>query len=144
MLKMLLLLIPVVSFSQTSIPKKANTIEVKNVSFHSIAEKLLDAGYTFDHIDREFQTIKTEYKRCTGKNKWIAIRMVIRVKDSVATIRGDWYNALFLGTKTRGVDQTVENLTEKIEYTRTDAKKSYLEMLAFAESLHADLVQVVK
>ena len=86
MLRYLLLALPFSAFSQETIPKKANTIEVSGVTFKEVAMGLLDANYTLEKVDSNFQTIKTEFKNGTNKNKWMKLRILVRMKDSIAII----------------------------------------------------------
>jgi hypothetical protein len=134
MIKYIFLLLPMIGFSQEKILKKANAIEVNGVSFREIGNSLLDAGYTFDKLDSNFQTVKTEFKEGNGKNKWMRLRLFIRIKDSVAIITGEWYNSIVIGANLLGQIQTIENSTYKIEYTGSNTKKCFLEMKTFAES----------
>lgn len=69
------------------IPKRANLIKVKPVSFRSVANTLLDAGYTFKAIDSNYNTITTNPKHYSRKVGGI-VQFNIRVKDSTATITG--------------------------------------------------------
>ena len=133
MLKYIFLLLPFWGVSQNEIPKKANTIELQGVFFKEIANGLLDAGYTFEKVDSNFYTIRTEFKNGTGKNKWMKCRLLIRVKDSTAIISGEWYNSMFIGSKILGQEQTIENSTYKIEYTSGNSKNSFVDMKTFAE-----------
>lgn len=144
MLKYLFLLFPIVALFQQSIPKKANTIEVKGVSFKEVANGLLDAGYSFEKVDSNFQTIKTEFKEGTGKNKWMKLRLITRVKDSTVIITGEWYNTMFIGSKLLGVEQTVENSTYKIEYTSGNPKNCFMEMNSFALSLKKEMLYLIE
>jgi hypothetical protein len=125
-------LLPILVNSQDKIPKKANTIEISGVAFRQVADALLDAGFTFEKIDSNFLTIKTDFKEGTGKNKWMKLRLLTRVKDSAVFISGEWYNTMFIGGKLLGVEQTVENSTYKIEYTSGNPKACFLEMNEFA------------
>lgn len=131
MIKYIFLFFPLFAISQVKTPKKANGIQLSGVSFKEIANGLLDAGYTFDKIDSNFHTIKTEFKEGKGKTKYLKLRFMIRVKDSTAEITGEWYNTLVIGTKFLGVDQTFENSTYKIAYTAGSAKNCFLEMNNF-------------
>lgn len=134
MLKYFFLLLPIFAISQEKIPKKTNTIEVKGISFNEAANGLLDAGYIFEKIDSNFNTIKTEFKEGMGKNKWMKLRILVRIKDSTAIVTGEWYNTMFIGGKILGVDQTIENSTFKIENTSGNPKNCFAEMNVFALS----------
>ena len=144
MLKYIFILFPLFALSQQKIPKNTNAIEVNGISFREVANGLLDASYTFEKIDSNFQTIKTEFKDGVGKNKWMRLRLMIRVKDSTATITGECYNTMFIGTKLLGVEYTIENSTFKIEYTSGGSKNCFLEMNAFANSFKKAIAYLVK
>lgn len=126
---LLCLLIPCLCISQ---PKGTNTIKIIGVTFNQVVNGLLDAAYTLEKIDSNYQTIKTEFRDGTGKNKWMKLRLLIRVKDSVAIITGQWYNSMLIGHKVFGQDQTIETATSKIEYTFGNPKNCFNEMNAFA------------
>lgn len=132
---LLFILIPFISFSQ-KIPKHTNTIKIHDVTFQEVANKLLDAGYTFDKIDSNYKTVKTDFKDGTGKNKNMKIRLMLRIKDSSAIITGEWYGTSFIGNKLFGQEQTAENSTFRIENTWGANKNSFDEMKAFAESFN--------
>ncbi|MDQ6609581.1 MAG: hypothetical protein M3Y85_07150 [Bacteroidota bacterium] len=117
LLVLICMCVPLFSLTQDLIPKKVNTIEVSGVTFKEVANALLEDGFTFEKIDSNFLTIKTDFKEGAGKNKWMKLRLFTRVKDSTVFITGEWYNSLFIGGKILGVDQTIENSTYKIEYT---------------------------
>jgi hypothetical protein len=87
------LLIPTILFSQ-AIPNKANTIIVKNVSFDQCVNTLLDMGYKVDKIDKDYQTVKTEFKEPDNKKlNATLISINVRVtRDSVAVITSVWRN----------------------------------------------------
>ena len=139
------LFIPVVAISQEKIPKKSNTIEVSGVTFKEVANTLLDFGYTFDKIDSNYQTIKTDFKQGAGKNKWMKLRIVVRVKDSIASFSGDWYNTIFMGTTLGGVRQsTMENDVEKIEFKSVNPKNCFLEMNEIAISFKKSITSYFK
>lgn len=87
-LLILLLFAPIISLSQ-DIPKNVNTIIAKGVTFARVVNNLLDSGYTADKLDKDFQTIKTEWRTlCSECAPEICIN--VRVKDSTATITGQW------------------------------------------------------
>lgn len=131
---LLLILLPFLT-----IPKKTNTIEVSGVTFNQVANALLDAGYTFERIDSNYLTIKTDFKAGNGKLKDIKYRLMIRVKDSTAIITGEWYNKLFIGATILGTEQTIEGSTYQIQYTTGNEKNCFLEMNSFALSLNGEV-----
>jgi hypothetical protein len=140
----LLLLLPFTSLSQAKIPKKTNAIEITGISFKEITNALLDAGFIFDKIDSNYQTLKTEFKDGTDKNKSMKLRFMIRVKDSLATLTGEWYNTMFIGGKLFDQEQSIENSTYKIEYTYGNPKACFLEMNSFALSFKREVKYLMK
>jgi hypothetical protein len=139
------LFIPLTAISQEKIPKKSNTIEVSGVTFKEVVNTLLDFGYTFDKIDSNYQTIKTDFKQGAGKNKWMKLRILVRVKDSIASFSGDWYNTIFMGTTIGGVRQsTLENSVERIEYRSVNPKNCFLEMNEIAISFKKSVIYLIK
>lgn len=91
-MKYVFLLIPFFAQAQ---PKGANVIQVSGITFRQVATSLLDFEYSFEKIDSNFQTIRTEFKEM--KDYVMKIQLDIRVKDSVAIIKGSWIsgNTLF-------------------------------------------------
>ena len=132
-MKFLFLLLALFSFSQNTIPEKSNAIKVTGITFREIANSTLDAGYILEKVDSNFQTLRTEYKERAGENKRMKVRLMIRVKDSVATITGEWYNALF----------TEEKYAKKIEYTFGNTKSCFEEMNQFAMTLNRPIEYLV-
>ncbi len=114
--------------------KGDNAIAIKNVRFLEACNALLDAGYVIDKKDNELQTVKTEFKEGVGKNKWMKLLLIARIKDSATVITGQWYNTMFVGSKLFQQDQTIENSTYKIEYTTGNPKNCFNEMKRFALS----------
>ncbi|MBK7289187.1 MAG: hypothetical protein IPI78_02440 [Chitinophagaceae bacterium] len=131
-----ILLSPLICFSQGNIEKGVNTIHVADVSFNQVVDRLLDAGYYIEKIDSNFQTIKTEFKNGGVKNKLNKFRLFIRVKDSLAIITGQFYNTYLLGTKLFGVEQTIENSTNPIANKSGNQKSCFNEMNTFAMSFN--------
>src|SRR5574340_1221919 len=85
-LSLFIVIYSVCCYSQT-IPRDANTILVKGVSFTEVCNALLDSGYSIDKKDAELQTVRTEVKNYP--KHWNATYVInIRVKDSVAYISG--------------------------------------------------------
>ena len=81
----LLLSLPVIGFTQ--IPRNANTIIVKGVGFLEVCNALLDSGYNISMKDDALQTAVTEPK-VYPKHWNAAYKIYVRVKDSVATLKG--------------------------------------------------------
>jgi len=127
-----ILLVALNAYSQ-DIPKKANTILIKGVSFKDVETVLLDKGYSFEKVDSNLQTLKTDNKEGSGKTKGLKFHYYVRVKDSTASVRGEWFNPSVIGTTFLGVQSNVENSTFKIENTGA-AKKCFDEMNQLALS----------
>ena len=73
------------SYSQ-DIPKNAETIVIKGVSFLDMCNRLLDSGYVIATKDNDLQTVTTvkkEYPRYWNGTYYITIR----VKDSAAMLK---------------------------------------------------------
>lgn len=138
-----LLILPALVLGQKP-PKKTNTIEVQGVTFRQMAASLMDAGYYIEKADSNFQTIRTEFKTGTGKNKNMKMRLMVRIKDSTAIITGDWYNTMFVGSKILGVENSVENSTFRIENASVNPKNCFNEMNAFALSLNKPVTYSTK
>jgi hypothetical protein len=132
MIKYIFLLLPLFGISQVKIPNKTNEIIVSGVTFKEVANGLLDAGFSIEKVDSNFNTIKTEFIEGSGKTKYLKLRLMIRVKDSTAIITGEWYNPLVIGSKLLGTELTIENSTYKIEYTSGSPKQCFLEMNKYA------------
>lgn len=80
---LIFILFPVLCTAQ--IPRNANTIIVKGVSFSEVCSQLLDKGYSIDKKDDQLQTVRTEPKKYP--KYWnAAYKINIRVKDSLAYI----------------------------------------------------------
>lgn len=79
------------------IPKGANQIIVKGVSYDDLLNRLLDNGFAIQRKDAELKTVRTEFKKLTAKGS-VSYFLDARVKDSVAVITGEWVNRLFAGT----------------------------------------------
>jgi hypothetical protein len=83
------------------IPKDANTIIVKGVTFKEAVNRLLEIGFNIAQTDSIYQTIKTE-PTATKVNGEVLLTLYTRIKDSNAYIKGDFTIAL---TKDFGVMQ---------------------------------------
>jgi hypothetical protein len=92
-LVLLILLMLHQSIIAQDIPKHANTIIVKGVSFDKVVRSLIDSGYIPDKMDKDLQYIKTEYKKICVKCV-PEMLLTIKVKDSVATITGIWRSSV--------------------------------------------------
>lgn len=129
-----ILVFTLISINSYSQQKGDNTIVVKNVGFVEMCNALLDAGYVIEKKDVDLQTVKTEFKEGAGKNKWMKLLLIARIKDSTAIITGHWYNSMFPGNKVLGKEFNIENSTDKIEYTIGNPKNCFKEMNVFALS----------
>lgn len=68
--------------------KGDNTILVKGVTFDQVVNTLLDQGFKIDKIDKDFKTVRTEFKEPNPKYSY-KVSYDIRVKDDVAIITGE-------------------------------------------------------
>ena len=63
--------------------------KIEHTSYDQIGHKLIDAGFTIERSDKDFGTLKTEWKpfcpECTPE-----LSLDIRIKDSTAYISGNW------------------------------------------------------
>ncbi len=89
LLLLLLLLIPIYSFSQ-EIPKGADRIELQttlsdSLLYEAVSDLLSEEGWAKTKTDDRRKEITTDYKRT--KHIW-RLRMLINVKQGVVTIRG--------------------------------------------------------
>lgn len=86
------LLLLICTAVHAQIPKNANAIEVKGVSFKEVVNRLLDSNFSIAKIDSNFQTVETA-PRYVYKNSY-PLKLIIkaRVKDSIATIQGVYGN----------------------------------------------------
>lgn len=103
--------------------KGDNTIQVKEVSFDVACDNLLNQGFLIDKKDMDLQTVKTEFKSGSGKNKWMKFLLTVRVKDSTAIIKGEWANSL-----------DNERSVFSIQNTNGNPKACFNEMKEFALS----------
>lgn len=91
-MRIILLFLFLSGYSFGQIPKDANTILVKGVSFSEVCNALLDSGYVIDKKDNDLQTARTESKQYP--KYWNARYVLnIRVKDSIAYISGTFTGA---------------------------------------------------
>src|SRR5664279_2222581 len=84
-----LFLFSVIFLRAQEIPKGANTLGIHGTTYSQVMNTLLDSGFKIDKSDKEFGTIKTEYRKL-GPNKIPSIYFDVRIKDSVATFSGGW------------------------------------------------------
>lgn len=128
------MLLPCALFNQ-DIPKGTNTIKVNGVTFRQVADGLLDAGYSFEKIDSNFQTIKTEFRQSKSVST-MQIALYARVKDSSLIITGKGFMPGLEGGYLLGKQLTKEDATMDIKYTSGNYKKLFNEMNAFAKSFN--------
>lgn len=131
------------TFSQ-DIPKNANVIVVKGVTFEKVVNSLLDSGFVIEKIDKEYQTLKTEYKKLC-KDCIPEIQFYVRVKDSVLTITGKWRSDLnifggFDTNKSKDEALIFEIKNEKNKVPR----ESFKAMNKFAISLKGEIQYLVE
>jgi len=69
------------------IPKKANTIMVKGVSFDEAASALMDHHYNIQNTDRMLQIMSTS-KAKSLKHSTVYLKINVRIKDTTAIITG--------------------------------------------------------
>ena len=128
-------------FSQV-IPKKANAILIKNISFKEMENGLLDQGYVFEKSDSNLQTIKTEFKNGKGKLKSVKSQFYVRIKDSVATLWGECYYVGLLGVKAVGTTWSVDSAPTRIE--NSGNKNIFGEMNQLAVSFKKPLEYLIQ
>jgi hypothetical protein len=132
----LLLFIPSLGLAQK---KGDNTITVKGIDLKQAVTALMDVGFYIDKIDSNYNTVSSIFKEGENKTKWMKMRFFIRIKDSAAVITGQWYNDMLVGQKVLGADMTIENLTEKIEYTTGNPKNCFNDMSTFAKTFGREI-----
>lgn len=111
-------------------PKNVTSIIIPDVTFKQAVNTLLDAGFSVERSDSIFQTVKTEYRYGTGKNKWMKFCLLVRIKDSTAIITGKWYNTMIGELSKRSVDEQAEI----IKNSWGAEKNCFIEMNVFALS----------
>jgi hypothetical protein len=135
-----ILLIPVFLFGLAYAQEKNdNTIIVKGVSFEQVVNALLDSGYHIEKMDKEYRTIKTEYRELCD-NCLPQLYFDIRVKDSTATISGKWRSNLngIFGLKTERDNNSAYIFPIKNEKDKVP-KKCFNKMNDFAKSLNGQI-----
>jgi hypothetical protein len=137
----ILLFFPVALFGQV-IPKGCDLIKVSGVSFKQVANALLDAGYSFEKIDSNFQTIKTDFKQSKSA-KDLSLSLYVRVKDSSASITGKGYQRGVAGSYSVGKQRTMDDATFIIKNASGKYKKTFAEVNSFALSFNT-LVEYLK
>lgn len=93
-----LMLIPTIFYGQSLAPKKSNTVKISGVTYEGIMNIMLDKGYRIEKSDDKFQTIVSEpftIHLKSGKASTAKVIVYVRVKDSVAIIKGDAINMGF-------------------------------------------------
>lgn len=125
---LILLLIPTLSFAQ---PKGTNTIKVSGVTFKEAAITLMDAGFTLEKLDSNFQTLRTDWRDGKGSNKWMKLRLNLRIKDSAAILTGNWYNTITLNAFDKFT--TIENEAMEIKNSYGNPKACFKEMDIYAK-----------
>ena len=113
--------------------KGTTKIMVSGVTFREVTNQLLDFGYSFDKIDSNYQTVKTEYKTFKSKGVDMDICFFVRLKDSTAIISGKWVPTALIGSKLLGAEITRDNSTYDID-NKMGSKAQFAEMTRFAKS----------
>ncbi len=124
------------------IPKKSNTITVTGVSFKQCVTGLLDAGFMIDKIDSNYMTVRTTFipaKLKNGKDSECEMSIDVRVKDSVATITGRWFNKMFIGLFTGGGNTPGPNDIYKTGYYSVVPKMAFSQMVEYAQALKGNI-----
>jgi hypothetical protein len=85
----LLLIFILLPFISTAQQKNANAMQVRGVTYSQVMTLLLDNNYTVEKSDKEFGTIKTDWKKMC-ENCAPELQFNIRIKDSTAIIKGQW------------------------------------------------------
>lgn len=119
--------------------KDNNAIIVKGVVFDKIKEVLLDGGIFIDEqnaVDGTIVTLRKGHCNCPNKDFYQLI-YYIRVKDSIATIRGKW-NAIVYPA-----DNNVHNFMTLKYWKDKKSVPHYLFgiMTDFAKSLNGDSIE---
>lgn len=130
LLVLLSIITSITAFSQ-SIPKDANTIIVKGVTFKEAVNRLLDKGYYIAQSDSIYQTIKTEPK-ATKANGTVLVTLHVRMKDSNAYITGEYT-----------IENTKDFGTMRVRNAGTNIsplKKAFICMNDFAVSLDKPII----
>lgn len=115
------------------IPKNANRIVVKGVSFDEVVAGLLDAGYSLDKVNKDYQTVKTEYRNMCEKCV-PQMYYEVRVKDSIAIIRGKWRSNgdILFGIKSKKDEDNAYQFDIKYNLNAAVPKETWRRMNNFA------------
>jgi hypothetical protein len=136
------LLIHLSAYSQ-DIPKNADIIIVHSVTFDKVVNSLLDSGYIIEKMDKDFQTLKTEYRKLC-KDCIPEIIFNVRVKDSIATITGKWRSTgNFIGGLSSNKDADNALIFDiKNEKTKVP-RMAFQAMKTFALSLNGNVMYLI-
>ncbi len=124
--------------------KGNNAIIVSGVSFQKVKETLLDAGIFIDQQNAEDGTLITKrkgYCECPNKEFYQLIYF-IRVKDSVATIRGQFSAEASLSLFGEGKKDPEDDFTEALYWKSKNSGYNYIfrVMQNFAKSLNGSSI----
>jgi DNA-directed RNA polymerase subunit RPC12/RpoP len=95
-----LLMFMSLNISGQTILKHANIIKITGIDYLTVANALLDKGYTIEKSDKELGTIRTD-KKYACPDCSVMVIFDIRIKDSVATFKGKWING--------GITESISN-----------------------------------
>ena len=125
------------------IPKNANVIIVKGTTFDKVVNSLLDSSFVIDKMDKEYQTLKTEYKKLR-KGFVPEIMLNVRIKDSTATITGKWRSDLnIFGLNSQKEQESAMIFEIKNEKSKVPSE-SFKAMNKFALSLKGQIQYIVE
>lgn len=133
--------------AQEAVPvKNNNTIIVKGTSYSKVKETLLDAGFFIDQQNADDGTLITRRKGfCECPNKeFYQLVYYIRVKDSVANIKGKFSQAVQIKlVETHRNTDGKDDFSEVIYWKSKSSAYNYLFgiMIGFAKSLHGESIE---
>lgn len=140
----MLVLYPILLKAQEPV-KNNNAIIVKGVGFTKVKETLLDAGIFIDQQNAEDGTLITKRKgfcECPNKDFYQLI-YYIRVKDSVATIRGKFSSEVSLSLLGNRNINPKDDFSEVLYWKDKKSRYHYLFgiMTDFAKSLNGNTIE---
>jgi len=122
-------------FSQ-DINQDINTITVKGVTFRQVLSRLLSSGYVISTVDTKSEKVSTKFSKLPPKNDLLNLSLSVRVKDSVAVIKGRLcYNL----ANNRGNIPDSSHFTQ-VKYTFGPYKAAFMQMDKFARSFNVEII----